>query len=155
MRLSDLLPMAQIRVGLRARTKREAIEELVSLLPLPGNNGCRESVIRAVLERESVLSTGIGQGVAVPHGKCAAVPRLMAAMAVVPEGLSFDAIDGKPCRILFLLVSNPDNSGPHIRALAQVARVLNQEKAKKALACATCPEEIVAVFRDDERREGL
>ena len=154
MRLSDLLPPAQIRIGLRARSKRDAIAELVDLLPLPGENG-REEVVRAVLERESVLSTGIGRGVAVPHGKSGAVPRLMAAMATCPEGLAFDAVDGEPCRILFLLVSHPDNSGPHIRALAQVARVLNQEKAKRALAEATTPDEVVAVFREDERREGL
>ncbi len=154
MRLSDLLPTAQIRIGLRARTKNEAIAELVDLLPLEGPDG-RPEVVRAVLERESVLSTGIGRGVAVPHGKTAAVPRLMAAMATCPEGLAFDAVDGEPCRILFLLVSNPDASGPHIRALAQVARVLNQERAKRALAEARTPEDVVAVFREDERREGL
>jgi len=153
-RLSDLLPTAQIRIGLRARTKNEAIAELVDLLPLEGPDG-RPEVVRAVLERESVLSTGIGRGVAVPHGKTAAVPRLMAAMATCPEGLAFDAVDGEPCRILFLLVSNPDASGPHIRALAQVARVLNQERAKRALAEARTPEDVVAVFREDERREGL
>lgn len=154
MRLSELLPASQIRIGLLASTKREAIEELVSLLPLPGGTGGAE-VVRAVLERESVLSTGIGRGVAVPHGKTEAVPRLMASLATCPGGLAFEAVDGEPCRILFLLVSRPDESGPHIRALAQVARVLNQEKAKRALAEAKSPEEIVAVFREDERREGL
>ena len=154
MRLSELLPVGQIRIGLRARTKREAIEELVSLLPLP-ETADRADVVRAVLERESQMSTGIGRGVAVPHGKSPAVPRLMAAFATCPAGLPFDAVDGEPCRILLLLVSHPDNAGPHVRALAQVARVLNQEKAKRALAGAQTPEEVVAVFRDDERREGI
>ncbi len=141
-------------MGLQARDKRSAIAELVGLLPL-ADDAQRERVVEAVLEREALLSTGIGRGVAVPHGKCAAVNRLMAAMAVHPEGLAFDAVDGEPCRILFLLVSHPDNSGPHIRALAQVARVLNQERAKRALAAASTPEEVVAVFRDDEARERL
>ena len=154
MRLSELLPPGQIRIGLRARSKKEAIEELVDLLPLPEGNG-RADVVRAVLERESVLSTGIGRGVAVPHGKTTSVPCLMAALAIAPEGLAFEAVDGEPCRILFLLVSHPDNSAPHIRALAQVARVLNQDKAKRALAEAKTPEDAVAVFRADEKREGL
>ncbi len=154
MRLSELIPPAQIRIGIRARSKRAAIEELVDLLPLPAKEG-REDVMRAVLERESALSTGIGRGVAVPHGKSSSVPCLMAALATCPEGLPFDAVDGEPCRILLLLVSHPDNAGPHVRALAQVARVLNQEKFKRALAGARTPEDVVAVFREDEKREGL
>jgi PTS system nitrogen regulatory IIA component len=153
-RLSELLPSNQIRVGLEVVSKREAIEALIDMLPLNGN-GCREQVLEAVLERESKLSTGIGRGVAVPHGKCDAVEGLMAAMATHEDGLPFDSVDGEPCRILFLLVSNTGASGPHIRALAQVARVLNQEKAKKALQAAQTPEEVVKVFRDDEAREGL
>jgi mannitol/fructose-specific phosphotransferase system IIA component (Ntr-type) len=154
MRLSDILTPSQIRISLHARTKKDAIEELVSLLPLPDRER-RLEVVKAVLDRESVLSTGIGRGVAVPHGKTAAVPRLMAAVGTVPAGLPFDAVDGEPCRILFLLVSDPDSAGPHVRALAQVARVLNQEKAKKALVAARTAEDVLAVFKDDEKREGL
>ena len=154
MRLSELIPPEQVRIGLKARTKNEAIEELVDALPLP-DRSLRGEVVRAVLERESVLSTGIGRGVAVPHGKTPAVPRLMASFGTVPEGLPFDAVDGEPCRILLLLVSDPDSAGPHVRALAQVARVLNQEKAKRALSEATTPEAVTAVFREDEKREGL
>jgi len=79
----------------------------------------------------------------------------MAAFGTVPGGLPFDAVDAEPCRIFILLVSDPDSSGPHVRALAHVARVLNQEKAKRALAAAKTAEEVLAVFREDEKREGL
>lgn len=154
MRLSELIPAAQIRIGLPATTKQEAIEALVALLPLP-DAARRGEVVAAVQEREATLSTGIGRGVAVPHGKTGAVSRLMAAFGTVPGGLPFDAVDGEPCRIFILLVSDPDSSGPHIRALAHVARVLNQEKAKRALAAARTAEEVLAVFREDEKREGL
>jgi PTS system nitrogen regulatory IIA component len=153
-RLSELIPPRQIRIGLEAATKREAIEALVALLPLP-DPARRAEVVAAVLEREAALSTGIGRGVAVPHGKTPAVPGLMAALGTIPGGLPFDAVDGEPCRIFILLVSDPDSAGPHVRALAHVARVLNQEKAKRALAAATTPEEVLAVFRADEKREGL
>jgi mannitol/fructose-specific phosphotransferase system IIA component (Ntr-type) len=153
MRLSQLIPAAQIRIGLPATTKREAIDALVALLPLP-DDAARAAVVAAVLERESALSTGIGRGVAVPHGKTPAVPRLMAALGTIPAGIPYDAVDGEPCRIFFLLVSDPDSSGPHVRALARVARILNQDRAKQALATATTPEEIQEVFREDERREA-
>lgn len=155
MRLSELIPSSQVRIGLSAKSKREAIEELISLLPLASGDPGRAATVAAVLDRESVLSTGIGRGVAVPHGRTPAVPRLMGAFGTVPSGLPFDAVDGEPCRIFFLLVSPPESAGPHVRALAQVARVLNQETTKRALAAARTPEEAVAVFREDERREGL
>jgi mannitol/fructose-specific phosphotransferase system IIA component (Ntr-type) len=154
LRLSELLPPAQVRIGLRASSKSEAIEELVGLLPLP-DAAARAEVVRAVLERESSLSTGIGRGVAIPHGKTAAVPRLMAAFGTAPAGLPFDAVDGRPCDLFLLLVSDPEGPGTHVRALAQVARVLNREAARNALAGARTPDEVIAVFREDEKREGL
>src|SRR5688572_15765117 len=89
-RLSELIPPRQIRIGLEAATKREAIEALVALLPLP-DPARRAEVVAAVLEREAALSTGIGRGVAVPHGKTPAVPGLMAALGTIPGGLPFDA----------------------------------------------------------------
>ncbi len=154
MRLSDLLPPAQIRIGLLARTKDEALEELVGLLPLPDTSR-RGEVLSAVRTREAELSTGIGRGVAIPHGKTPAVPRLMASFATRPDGLAYDAVDGKPCTLFLLLVSHPDNHGPHIRALAQVARILNQERNKRVLAAARTPEDVLSVFLEDEKREGL
>jgi len=153
-RLSELIPASQIRIDLPATTKREAIEALVDLLPLP-DPARRGEVVAAVLEREAALSTGIGRGLAVPHGKTSAVPRLMASFGTIPGGLPFDAVDGEPCRLFILLVADPDGSGPHVRALAQVARVLNQEKAKRALTAARTAEDVLAVFREDETREGL
>ena len=154
MRLSELIPAAQIRIDLPGASKREVIEALVDLLPLP-DAARRDEVVAAVLEREATLSTGIGPGVAVPHGKTAAVPRLMGALGTVPSGLPFDAVDGEPCRIFILLVSDPGGSGPHVRALAHVARLLNREKAKRGLVAARTSDDVLAIFREDEKREGL
>jgi PTS system fructose-specific IIC component len=152
-RLSELLPPAQVRVGLRARTKSAAIAELVDLLPLAEPED-RAAVLRAVLEREAESSTGIGRGVAVPHARAAEVPHLMASLATCPEGLAFDAVDGEPCRILLLLVSPPAESGAHGRALARVAGLLNRDAAKSGIAGARTPADVVAVLLEDERREG-
>ena len=126
MRLSELLPPSQIRIGLRSRSKKEAIEELVELLPLPEGNG-RAEVVRAVLERESVLSTGIGRGVAVPHTKHPSVDQLVGTVGVSSEGVSFNSLDGEKVQLLFLLVSPPDRPGDHLRALENISRQLRDD----------------------------
>lgn len=154
MRLSELLPPEQIRVPVRAVTREAAVDELLSLLPL-ADGGQRREVRESVLAREAELSTGIGRGVAIPHGKTTAVSRHTCAFGVAPAGVDWGAIDGLPCRILFLCVSNPRHAGEHVRVLSQVARVLNDARARAAIESATCAEDVRRVFLDDEAREGL
>lgn len=153
MKLSQLLPAAQIRVPLRATTKDEAIAELLSLLPL-GTDGQRSDVRDAVLAREQELSTGIGRGVAIPHGKTTAVERHTCAFGIAAAPIAFDAIDGQPCSIFFLCVSNPRDSSEHVRMLLRVARVLNNPAARAALETAATPDALRQVFLDDETRSG-
>jgi mannitol/fructose-specific phosphotransferase system IIA component (Ntr-type) len=153
-KLSTLLPVAQICVPLRAQSKADAIEELLVALAVP-EDGRRRAIRDAVLARESELSTGIGRGVAIPHGKTAAVPRHTCAFGVAPAGIDWGAVDGLPCRIVFLCVSNPKDAGEHVRVLSQVARVLNDSRARTALESAAAPEDVRRVFLDDESREGL
>lgn len=154
MRLSTLLPTAQIRVPLAASSKAEAIDELLALLPL--SDAAQSGAAReAVLTREADGCTGIGRGVAIPHGKTAAVAHHVCAFGVSREGVDFEAIDGLPCRIFFLCVSNPKDAGEHVRVLSQVARVLNDARARAALEGAATAEAVRQVFLDDEAREGL
>lgn len=154
MRLSALLPAAQVRVPMTARTKDEAIAELMGLLPL-ADAAQRDAVREAVLGRELELSTGIGRGVAIPHGKTTAVPRHVCAFGVAATPVDYGAIDGQPCRIFFLCVSNPKDAGEHVRVLSQVARVLNDARARAALERAATPDDVRRVFLEDEQREGL
>jgi mannitol/fructose-specific phosphotransferase system IIA component (Ntr-type) len=148
-RLVDLFPPARIRIGLAARDKGSVIEELVGLLPLP-DEASRAGVLLAVTARESESSTGIGRGVAIPHGRAAAVPHLMGALGTAPKGLPFDAIDGEPCRLFVLLVSGPADAQAHGKALARVARLLNRPGAKESLAAAATPDEVLEVLASDE-----
>lgn len=154
MRLSDLLPAAQIRVPLTAQTKDDAIDELLALLPLR-DEAQRRAVREAVAAREAELSTGIGRGVAIPHGKTPAVPGHVCAFGVSPDGVDYGAIDGIPCRIFFLCVSPPAQSGEHVRVLSQVARVLNDARSREALEKAASADDVRRVFLEDEAREGL
>ncbi|MCE9637897.1 MAG: PTS sugar transporter subunit IIA [Planctomycetes bacterium] len=158
MKLSLLLPAGQIVVPLSARTKDAVVDELLALLPI-ADEAQRAAVRESVLSRETELSTGIGRGVAIPHGKTAVVARHACAFGVVPvaagEGVDWAAIDSLPCRIVFLCVSNPKDAGEHVRVLSQVARVLNDSRARAALENAATPDDVRRIFIDDEAREGL
>ena len=148
-KLSDLLPDEQVRVPLKSRTKTKVIEELLDLLPI-NDAAIRDAARDAVLNREAELTTGIGRGVAIPHGRSAAIPRHMCSFGIAHDPIDFDAIDGKPCRIFFLCVSNPNDTGPHIRVLSQMARVLNTPTARKALVGAADADQVRDVFLQNE-----
>jgi mannitol/fructose-specific phosphotransferase system IIA component (Ntr-type) len=153
-KLSALLPSAQIRVPLVSRTKEAAIEELLALLPLASEDE-RALVRDSVWDREREMSTGIGRGVAIPHGKTPAVTRHICAFGVAPQGVDFGAVDGLPCRIFFLCVSHPRDASQHIRMLLQMARVLNHQQMRGAIENAVTAEDVRKVFLEDEQREGL
>ena len=151
MKLSALLPAAQIRVPLNARTKAVAIDELLAAIPFE-NEGVRRAARVSVLAREAEISTGIGRGVAVPHGRTKAVARHHCAFGITPDPIDFDAIDGTPCRIFFLCVSGEEDAADHVRVLSQVARILNDKITRQSLEAASSPADVRRVFLEDEAR---
>lgn len=154
MKLSALLPAAQIRVPLTARTKEAAIDELLAAIAFESPSQ-RAAARHAVLARESELTTGIGRGVAVPHGRTAGVARHFCAFGVSAAPLDWQAIDGVACRLVFLCVSAEHDAAAHVRVLSQVARVLNNSATRLALETARSAADVRRVFLDDEEREGL
>ena len=118
MALLDLIDTDVVKVPLQGRTKNEAIRELVETLRDAGKIADVEPVYDAVIARESMGSTGLENGIAVPHAKTRAVRKLTMALGISPQGVDFQAIDGKPSKLFFLLLAPPDQSGPHIQALA-------------------------------------
>lgn len=154
MKLSALLPATQIRVPLAARTKAAAIDELLAAVAFE-DAAQRAQARDAVLARETELSTGIGRGVAVPHGRTAGVTRHFCAFGVAATPLDWQAIDGVACRLVFLCISAEHDAAAHVRVLSQVARVLNNSATRQALESARTPEDVRRVFLDDEEREGL
>jgi nitrogen PTS system EIIA component len=151
MTLMDILSPQSVIVGLRGETKEEIIEELVDALAAGSTISDREKVLQAVLEREKIMSTGIGDGIAIPHGKSDAVVRLAAALGTQKRGVDFEALDGEPAFVFFLLVSPANVSGPHIKALARISRLLKNDEFKKRLISASAPPEIMAVIENEER----
>jgi PTS system nitrogen regulatory IIA component len=133
MRLSELLNENAVSLRLKAREKREALVELVNLLESGHEFNSQGEILDRVMRRESMMTTGIGNGVAIPHGKARSVDRMLAACAVAPEGIDFEAVDGEPARLFILLVS-PENVGAvHVRVLANISRLLKEESVRRQI----------------------
>jgi mannitol/fructose-specific phosphotransferase system IIA component (Ntr-type) len=121
------------------------------LLDANGLLSNRNAALQAVLTRERIQSTGTGAGIAIPHGKCNAVKELVMAVGIAREPIEFQSIDGKPATILILLVSPTDQTGPHIRALARISRLMLNEDFKQKLEKAASAEEAYKLLSDQER----
>jgi fructose-specific phosphotransferase system IIA component len=149
MALVDLIRPEVIKVPLVSTTKPDVIRELVELLRDAAKISDVEQVCDALMKRESLGSTGLEQGIAVPHAKTTAVNSLTVALGISPKGIDFQAIDGDPSKLFFLLLAPPDQSGPHIEALADIARITKSQAFCRTLAGATTPAEVVELFSED------
>jgi PTS system nitrogen regulatory IIA component len=150
MKLSELLSPASVSLDLKAQGKREVLEELCGLLSGGGKLQDPKALLQTLVEREALGSTGIGQGVAIPHGKSAASPGQAAALGISKRGVDFDALDGEPVHILFLLVAPPDAAGQHLKALAKISRLLKDKLFRQALRDAASVEEILSIIRGQD-----
>lgn len=148
--LTQILQPNCICAPLTCKNKEAAIEELVNRLAAAGQVKDAAVALEAVLEREQTRSTGIGSGIAIPHGKCAAVKELVMAVGIAKEPIEFGSIDNKPVIIIVLLVSPPDKTGPHIQALARISRLLLDEQFKAKLEKAGSPEEVYELISSKE-----
>ena len=146
MKITELVDLRCIRVPLAASEKTAAITELVDMLGERGLLEDREIVLQAVLDRERTRSTGIGLGLAVPHGKSHGCRRLTMAIGKPASPLEFGAIDGKPCRMVVLLTSPADETGPHIQALAGISRLWQNEAFRAAALAAETADDLHAAI---------
>jgi len=151
MTLLDILPPESTIVGLQSETKDGIIEELVDSLQVGDAITDRDKVLQAVLEREKIMSTGIGDGIAIPHGKSDAVVKLAAALGTHKRGVEFEALDGEPAYVFFLLVSPANVSGPHIKALARISRLLKNDDFKRKLIEAPGADDILRAIEAEEK----
>ena len=138
MRLSELLSPARIRVPLRAADKEGVLRELVEMV---GNGGLSDEVLAAILERERQFPTGIGYGVAVPHGKTPALSALVVVAGTTPAPVPYETIDGEPVRLFFLLAGPESAAGAHVKALSRISRLVRREPVRGRLLGARTPEE--------------
>lgn len=149
MLLTDLLTIDRIRIPLQATTKDDLLRELVEVIASQAVQE-PEEILRAVREREAVLSTGIGNGVAIPHGKSAVVPDLVMAAGRTSHPVDFDSLDGEPVQLLFMLVGPETAAGPHIKALSRISRLIRKDSVRDQLIRAQTAEEFFRGLQEAE-----
>jgi len=151
MSLSQLLRSSSIRLDVPAGSKEDLIRLMVSVLDGDGRLIDPEAVTQSLLERERVMSTGIGGGVAIPHAQSPGARELAVSFGRVREDLPFDALDGKPVRLVFMIVG-PEERGGFIRILARISRLLYAGDLQQALLTSRTPEEVIEVIRREEEK---
>lgn len=154
MSLSQLMRASSIRLDLDVTTKEDLIRRMVELLDQDGLLTDRDGVVQALLERERVMSTGIGGGVAIPHAQSAGVRELAVSFVRVGADLPFDSLDGKPVRLVFMIVG-PEERGGFIRILARISRLLYTGDLQKELLAAEAPHEVIDTIRREEEKLRL
>ncbi len=147
MKLMDFLISDAIEPDMKSTTKVASIGELVALLKKAGAIADEHAVAEIILEREELGTTGIGEGIAVPHGKSGAVDKLVAAFGRSERGIDFESMDNQPVHLLFLLVAPKDVAGPQLMALARISRLLKNRDFRKSLMDASDKEELLKMLK--------
>ncbi len=150
MKLVDLLSPEAVTLDLKSQGKREVLEELCLLLANAKKLPDPQALLRTLVDRESLGSTGIGQGVAIPHGKSPAVPAQAAALGISKRGVDFDALDGEPVYIIFLVAAPPDAAGLHLKALAKISRLLKDKSFRQALRDAPSVDQVMKILGGED-----
>ena len=138
MKISEVLSSKACSAELKGRNKKEVIDELIEILVDSGSleRKVKGKVFEVIVARETLGSTAIGQGIAIPHGKCDATRKLVGCLGIHKNGIPFDALDGESVYIFFLLVAPVDSAGPHLKALARISRLLKDKFFRDSLRAA-------------------
>lgn len=155
MKFADFICADAIQAQLASEDKESVIRELVESLVKAGRISAddQEDIVRAIIKREELGSTGIGRGVAVPHTKHPSVDRLVGTVGVSVDGVDFDSLDGEKVQLLFLLVSPPDRPGDHLRALENISRQLRDEMFCKFLKQSKSGEDISQLLAEADNNQ--
>lgn len=145
MMIGNVLTPDVVRLEIPGETKQQIIESLLDILMETGKVENRQTALEALLEREEKMSTGIENGLAIPHGKTAAVKELVACIGLKKEGVDFDSLDGKPSTIFIMTLSPKDKSGPHIQFLAEISSLLKDDEGRNEILAAKTPQEVLDV----------
>ena len=155
MKITDILDKDSIIEKLTSRDKKGVLEELVSVLVDRGKLADKEKTVQVLLERERLGSTGIGDGIAIPHGKMKEIHNIMCSFGRKKEGVDFQSLDEKPSRLFFLLLAPEDSAGEHLQALARLSRILKEAPFRKRLLKASSREEIYRLIAEEDEQYTL
>jgi PTS system nitrogen regulatory IIA component len=155
MQIADFITVDRVLARMRSTSKDEALTELGELVSNGRGPGLRDAVVRVLKERERLASTGIGEEIAIPHGKLEGVDQLIVGLGRSPEGVEFEAVDGKPTRLFFVLVAPENSAGIHLKALARISRLCKGPGFPgRLLEASTAQEMYEIVCSEDARQRG-
>ncbi|HOF04197.1 MAG TPA: PTS sugar transporter subunit IIA [Syntrophales bacterium] len=150
MKIAEILKQDYIVEHMRSRTKRDVLEELATVI-LGGREGYDpEATVNVLMEREKLGSTGIGDGIAIPHGKLAIVNEMAISFGKSPEGIDFNAMDGKPVHLFFLLLAPENAAGQHLKMLAKLSKMLKDESFRNDLLVSESRDELLRVILEKD-----
>ncbi len=133
MNLKKILYKELVSVSLEGSSKREIIENLLDLLMHTGKVTDRDLALKCILDREAKMSTGIQDGIAIPHGKTSAVSEMIACVGINKDGVDYESLDGKPSRLFIMTLSPENRTGPHVQFLAQISQILKESETREKL----------------------
>jgi len=153
MKMFDFLNPKAVNANLQATDKKGIIKELLDLLVKAGavKNSNKDTVLKVLLERETLGSTGIGQGIGIPHGKTSCVKKLVAAFGISKKGVNFESLDGELTYIFFLLLAPQESAGPHLKALARISKLLKDKQFRDTLKAGNDPKIILKIIEKEDR----
>ncbi len=151
MRLSDFVNKRLINLSLQAKGKKETLEELAALLVKQRIIPDREKLVSVLMERESLGSTGVGNGIAIPHVKTDLVKKIIIAFGKSDKGIDFDSLDKKPVYLVFLIIAPEEAHETYLRVLARISRLLHEEKIRNGLRTAQSPRQVINLIRKEEK----
>ena len=154
MRITDFLDKKAVTVDLKSKDKKNIIRELVDLLIKAGDikSKDKEPVFKILMEREMLGSTGIGQGIGIPHGKSGSIKNLIGACGISKDGVNFDSLDGEKANIFFLLLAPQESAGPHLKALARISRLLKDKYFRDMLLSAKTEKDLINVIIKEDQK---
>ncbi|MCZ7555910.1 MAG: PTS sugar transporter subunit IIA [Bacteroidia bacterium] len=150
MKITSILTEDLIKVNIPGDTKEDVINAIIDLAAKSQKIKDLEKVRQAIFEREKIMSTGVGKGFAIPHGKTDAVTDIVAAFGVTEKAIDYQSLDHEPVRLLFLLIGKDSLVGAHIKLLSRISRLMNKEELRSKLLQAGSSAEILTVLKDEE-----
>lgn len=151
MKISDILSTDVIAVNMDGADKEDSIKKIIDLAAKSGKILDLDKVSQTIFEREKLVSTGVGKGFAIPHGKTDSISDVVAAFAITKVPIDFDSIDGEPVRFIFLLIGKENLLNTHIKLLSRISRLMNKDEFREKLLDAASPEEVLKIFREEEK----
>jgi len=152
MKICEILKIERIIPSMKSADKESAIKELVYSFQDDPRVKDIDAVYQAVIEREKIMSTGVGKGFAIPHAKTNAVNEIIAAFGKLEQPIDFQSLDDQPVKLIFLLVGKENLVGPHIKLLSRLSRMMNLDEFRENLANANTAEEIYSLFENEEKQ---